>query len=57
MSYMPLNPYERYEITGMTDEEREAERFEAEQRRWEDYPDYEIDAIIEELEEIFDGDI
>ena len=53
---IPLNPYERYEITGMTDEEREFERFEAEQRRWEDYPDYEIDAIMEELEEIFDGE-
>lgn len=53
---MPLNPYERYELTGKTDDEREAERFETEQRRWEDYPDYEIDAIMEDLEEIFDGE-
>ena len=57
MSYMPLNPYERYELTGMSDEEREEERRQQQEDRWNNYPDYEIDAIIEELEEIFDGDI
>ena len=51
--YMPLNPYERYEITGMSDEEREEERC---QQHWNNYPDYEIDAIMEDLEEIFDGE-
>lgn len=53
MSYMPLNPYDRYELTGMSDEEREEERCRREEY-WNNYPDYEIDAIIEELEEIFD---
>ena len=57
MMNMPLNPYERYEITGMTDEEREEERCQQQEDRWNNYPDYEIDAIIEELEEILDGDI
>lgn len=54
---IPLNPYERYELTGMSDEEREEERCQQQEEYWNNYPDYEIDAIIEELEEIFDGDI
>lgn len=57
MMYTPLNPYERYELTGMSDEEREEERYQRQEEYWNNYPDYEIDAIIEELEEIFDGDI
>ena len=52
--YLPLNPYERYELTGMSDEEREEERCQRQEEYWNNYPDYEIDAIIEELEEIFD---
>ena len=57
MMYTPLNPYERYELTGMSDEEREEEHCQQQEEYWNNYPDYEIDAIIEELEEIFDGDI
>ena len=53
----PLNPYERYELTGMSDEEREEERRQREEEYWNNYPDYEIDAIIEELEAILDDDI
>ena len=56
MSYMPLNPYERYELTGMSDEEREEERCQQQEEYWNNYPDYEIDAIMEDLEEIFDGE-
>lgn len=55
--YLPLNPYECYELTGMSDEEREEERYQQQEEYWNNYPDYEIDVIIEELEEIFDGDI
>ena len=52
--YLPLNPYERYELTGMSDEERE--RCQQQEEYWNNYPDYEIDVIIEELEEIFDDE-
>ena len=52
--YMPLNPYERYELTGMSDEEREEERCQQQEEYWNNYPDYEIDVIIGELEAILD---
>lgn len=53
MSYMPLNPYERYELTGMSDEEREEERRQRQEDRW---YDYEAENLVNELEEIFDGE-
>ena len=49
--YMPLNPYERYELTGMSDEEREEERRQRQEDRW---YDYETEDIVNELGEIFD---
>lgn len=53
---IPLNPYERYEITGMTDDEIAEEHRQQQEEYWNNYPDYEIDAIMEDLEEIFDGE-
>lgn len=50
---MPLNPYERYELTGMTDSEIERERQEREDHFWDNYPDYETEDFLNELEEIF----
>lgn len=50
MMYTPLNPYERYELTGMSDEEREKERYQWQEDRW---YDYEAEDLINELEEIF----
>ena len=47
----PINPYERYEITGMTDEEIAEER----RQRFNDYmSDDEFNNLIEE---VFDDDI
>lgn len=51
MSYTPLNPYERYEIIGMTDEEREEERCQRQEDRW---YDYEAENLVNELEAILD---
>lgn len=54
--YMPLNPYERYELTGMSDEEREEERCQREEEYWNSphWEDYESEALIDELEAILD---
>lgn len=49
--YTPLNPYERFEITGMTDEEREEERCQQQEDRW---YDYEAEDLVNELEAILD---
>lgn len=46
MSYMPLNPYERYELSGLTEFEYIPEE--------PDGYDPEIEEIVAELEEIFD---
>lgn len=45
-----LNPYERYEVTGMTDEELEQER----RQRNDNWRDYDDEALIDELEAILD---
>lgn len=56
--YMPLNPYERYALTGMTDEEREEERRQREEEYWSSphWEDYESEALIDDLEAILDGE-
>ena len=46
MMRTPLNPYEKYELTGMTEEERRQRN-----DNWRDYGD---ETLIDELEEIFD---
>lgn len=51
MMYTPLNPYERYELTGMSDEEREEERRQRQEDRW---YDYETENLVNELEAILD---
>ena len=51
MMYTPLNPYERYELTGMSDEEREEERCQQQEDRW---YDYEAENLVNELEAILD---
>ena len=51
MMYTPLNPYERYELTGMSDEEREEERYQRQEDRW---YDYEAEDLVNELEAILD---
>ena len=50
MMRTPLNPYEKYELTGMTDAEREEER----RQRNDNWRDYCDETLIDELEEIFD---
>lgn len=45
--YMPLNPYERYELTGMSEEER----CQRQEDRW---YDYEAENLVNELEAILD---
>lgn len=49
--YMPLNAYERYELTGVSDEEREEERRRQQEDRW---YDYEAEDLVNELEAILD---
>ena len=39
-----LNPYERYEITGMTDVELDRELREKEEHFWDNFPEWEDDA-------------
>lgn len=39
----PLNPYERYEITGLTDAELDRELREKEEDFWDNFPDWEDD--------------
>lgn len=56
-----LNPYERYELTGMSDEEREREAVEEAEES--DYlvirhtEPKTIDEIVEELEDIFNDNL
>lgn len=54
--YLPLNPYECYELTGMSDEEREEERYQQQEEYWNSphWEDYESEALIDELEAILD---
>lgn len=58
MMYTPLNPYERYELTGMSDEERLEERRQREEEYWSSphWEDYESEALIDDLEAILDGE-
>ena len=51
MMYTPLNPYERYELTGMSDEEIAEERRQRFNDRY--MSDDEFDNLIEE---VFDND-
>ncbi len=39
----PLNPYERYEITGLTDAELDRELRKKEEYFWDNFPDWEDD--------------
>ena len=54
--YMPLNAYERYELTGASDEERLEDRRRREEEYWNSshWVDYESEALIDDLEAILD---
>lgn len=60
MMRTPLNPYEKYELTGMTDAERERETIECAENNYVFIHHSEpktVDEILEELEEIFNGEL
>lgn len=49
MAFEPLNPYERYELTGMTDQELARELREKEEHFWDNFPDWEDDTTYGEF--------